>query len=295
MKIFITGGSGLLGQYLNLELSGKHQILTQYNNDKGNCKLFNNIKLDLTDFNSLKKVFEDFKPNVVIHTAAFSTPVQISISNSKKVYSLNVMSTQRISELCERNSSKMIYTSTDLVYAGYRGSMLKEDSKLIPVSLYAETKLMGEVKIQETFDDYIILRTALLYGFGLNHSKCHFHQMYLDLKHDKKVKLFTDQFRSPMSLKDAAQMINQLLDKDIKSEIINFGGLERVSRYKLGERLCDVAGFNKNLLIKITMDDIPNLPKVEDVSMSSDKLKLFGIQSNPINESIKNSLELLKQ
>jgi dTDP-4-dehydrorhamnose reductase len=33
----------------------------------------------------------------------------------------------------------LIYTSTDVVYAGYRGSMLKEDAKLIPISLYAET------------------------------------------------------------------------------------------------------------------------------------------------------------
>ncbi|MCJ7553159.1 MAG: SDR family oxidoreductase [Ignavibacteriaceae bacterium] len=295
MKIFITGGSGLLGQYLNSELSAKHQVLTQHNKHQGNCKLYNNIKLDLTDFNSLKKVFEDFKPDIVIHTAAFSTPAQISISNSKKVYSLNVISTQRIAELCEKNNSKMIYTSTDLVYAGYRGSMLKEDSKLIPVSLYAETKLMGEVKIQETFDDYIILRTALLYGFGLNHSKCHFHQMYMDLKQDKEVKLFADQFRSPISLIDSARLINKLLDENIKSEIINFGGLERVSRYELGERLCDVAEFDKNLLIKITMNDVPDLPKVEDVSMNCDKLKSFGIQSSPISESIKNSLEFLKQ
>ncbi|MCK7523235.1 MAG: sugar nucleotide-binding protein [Ignavibacteriales bacterium] len=53
-----------------------------------------------------------------------------------------------MAELCEKFNSKLIYTSTDLVYAGYRGSMLKEDAKLIPVSLYAETKLMGEIKIQ---------------------------------------------------------------------------------------------------------------------------------------------------
>lgn len=71
----------------------------------------------------------------------------------------------------------MIYISTDLVYAGYRGSFLKEDAKLIPASLYAETKLVGEMKVKESTDNYLILRTALLYGFGLNHSKCHFQNM----------------------------------------------------------------------------------------------------------------------
>ena len=121
-------------------------------------------------------------------------------------------------------NAKLIYTSTDLVYAGYRGSMLKEDAKLIPVSLYAETKLMGEIKIQETFDNYLILRTALLFGFGLNHSKNHFHQMFMDLKQGKQVKFFTDQYRTPISLNESARIINELVSNDIKSEIINFGG-----------------------------------------------------------------------
>lgn len=97
--------------------------------------------------------------------------------------------TENIAQLCDKFRSKLIYTSTDLVYAGYRGSMLKEDAKLNPVSLYAETKLMGEIKIQETFDNYLILRTALLFGLGLNHSKNHFHQMFMDLKQGKRVKL----------------------------------------------------------------------------------------------------------
>jgi dTDP-4-dehydrorhamnose reductase len=61
------------------------------------------------------------------------------------------------------------------------------------------------------------------------------------------------------------------LIKIYAEEIINFGGNERVSRYEFGESLCDAAGFDKNLLVKITMDDVPDMPKVEDVSMSNEK------------------------
>jgi dTDP-4-dehydrorhamnose reductase len=170
--------------------------------------------------------------------------------------------------------------------------MLKEDAKLNPVSLYAETKLMGEIKIQRTFDNYIILRTALLFGFGINHSKNHFLQMYRDLKQNKPVKLFTDQHRTPLSLIEAARIINEFVDDNIKSEIINFGGLERVSRYELGERLCELAGLDKNLLTKIKMDDVPDLQKVEDVSMSTDKLQSFGIKQQNLDKMI---LEILEQ
>lgn len=290
MKIFITGGSGFLGQYLNIELSKHHTVMTQYNTKSGNCIEFESVQLDLTDLNKVRTILYDYKPDVVIHTAAKTSTISKSGINPGIIYKLNVDCTEFLAQICERINAKMIYTSTDLVYAGYRGLMLKEDAKLIPVSLYAETKLMGEVKIQNTFDNYIILRTALLYGFGLNHSNCHFHKMYDDLKKGKEVKLFVDQFRTPLSVIETARMINELVTKNIKTEIINFGGLERVSRYELGGVLCDAAGFDKNLLVKIKLDDMPDLPKVEDVSMGTDKLQSFGIAPKGIESSITNLL-----
>jgi dTDP-4-dehydrorhamnose reductase len=265
-------------------------VLTTYNNHTGNCVNINSVKIDLRDYKKLVEIFISFKPEVVIHTAAiFNQSIFQSIS-AKEIYNTNVELTMKIAELCEIYKSKLIYTSTDLVYAGYRGSMRSEDSKLIPMSLYAETKLMGEVKIQETFNNYIILRTALLYGFGLNHSTCHFHKMYNDLKNGRPVKLFIDQFRTPLSLLGALKLISKLIDKNIKGEIINFGGCERLSRYELGQRSCEIANFDKNLLLRIKMDDIPELPKVADVSMNTDKLQSFGIKHKSIDKSIAETL-----
>ncbi|MFZ1520480.1 MAG: SDR family oxidoreductase [Ignavibacteriaceae bacterium] len=290
MKILITGGSGLLGQYLNIELSQQHQILTLYNSSFGNCKDFNSIKVDITNQSQLQNVFYDYKPDVVIHTAAISNPILPDNISPKDVYKINVDSTKNIAELCFKHKAKLVYTSTDLVYADYRDSMLKEDAKLIPASLYAETKLMGEVKIQNTFDNYLILRTALLFGFGLTHSKNHFQKMFNDLKQNIPVKLFVDQFRTPLSLKEAARTINEIISKEIKSEIINFGGPERVSRFELGEKVCEVTGIDKNLLTKIKMDDVPEVAKVEDVSMNTDKLRSYGIKQKSLDEMILESL-----
>lgn len=294
LKIFITGGSGLLGQYLNLELSKSFNILTSYNHNIGNCKNFNSIKIDVSEFDLLENIFREFKPDVVVHTAAISSPQLVANHNPTDVFRINVLSTERIAQLCEKFKSRLIYTSTDLVYAGDRGKMLKEDAKLIPISLYAETKLMGEIKIQQTFENYIILRTALLYGFGLNRTKSHFQQLYYDLRAGKKVKLFTDQFRTPLELQDAAQIISRLCEHEIKNEIINFGGKERVSRFELGQYLCNVAGFDEMLLTPIKMEDIENFPAVEDVSMDISKLNSFGIFPKAIHESIRLSLQNIK-
>lgn len=287
MKIFITGGSGLIGQYLNRELAGNHQILTQYNLNPGNCSQFNSIKLDIRDHNKLEEAVSGFKPDIIIHAAAISSPEKADSLPADLVYDINVNSTQSLAEICSRINAGLFYFSTDLVYAGYRGSNLKEDAKLIPVSLYAETKLMGEVKIKETFDNYLILRESLIIGFGLNHSLNNFHRMYQNLKSGKPVKLFTDQFRSPLSLKESAAMINRLIEKNIKCEIVNFAGPERVSRYELGEILCEETGIDKNLLIKTTMEEEGILYKVADVSLNTDKLRSFGIEPKNLRQSIR--------
>jgi dTDP-4-dehydrorhamnose reductase len=285
-NILITGGSGLLGQYLNPAISANFKIHTIYRNNPGNCKSFPSSRVDILNENEISKLFKEVNPDVVIHCAAITNPIQKENQSAKEFYDTNVIATKNIAMLCEKHDAKLIYISTDLVYAGYRGSFLKEDAKLIPVSLYAETKLVGEAKVKESTDNYLILRTALLYGFGLNHSRCHFHFMYEELKKNKPVKLFADQYRTPVSLADASKIIAQLAGMDLKAETINLGGTERVSRYELGDMLCSVAKLDKNLLQKIMMDDIPGYPKVEDVSMNAEKLQSLGIKPKTIKENI---------
>lgn len=286
-KVLITGGSGLLGQYLNLIISREFNLHTTYKNNPGNCKYFSHTALDVVNETELQKLFENVKPDIVIHLAAITNPVPKANQSAKEYFDTNVTATKNIAQLCSHYKSRIIYISTDLVYAGYRGSFLKEDAKLIPATLYAETKLVGETKVKESTDNYLILRTALLFGFGLHHSRCHFQTMYDDLKTGKPTKLFTDQYRTPISLKDAAKIITQLTAMDLNGEIINVGGLERVSRYKLGEMLCSVTGYDKNLLQKITMDDISNFPKVEDVSLNTEKLQSLGLKPGTIEENIR--------
>lgn len=285
-KILITGGSGLLGQYINIEAAKFFELLTMFNSNVGNCDKFNNVNANIKNFDSVKELFTSFKPDIVIHTAAITNPVPRPGQSSKEIYATNVNATKNIAKLCRQFNAKLIYTSTDLVYAGYRGSMLTEDAKLIPASLYAETKLVAEMKIKETLENYLILRTALLYGFGLSHSRSHFHKMNDELKNNRPVKLFTDQYRTPIELSEASKIIIQLARMDLMNETINVGGVERVSRFELGEILCSAAGYNKSLLQKITIDELPKVPKVEDVSLNTGKLQSFGIKQETIKENI---------
>lgn len=293
MKILITGGSGLLGQYLNAELSKSENIFTLYNSNTGNCRMFTSERADLTDQLNLRKIFLSFKPDIVIHTAAISRPEECDKLPADHVSAINVKSTLFIAELCDSYDAKLIFTSTDLVYDGDSGEMLREDSLLNPVSLYAQTKLQSEIGIKNIFDNYIILRTSLLYGLGMNHSSNNFHLMLQNFRNKKPVKLFYDQFRTPLALDNAALLIRDLIKLDLKDVVLNFGGRERVSRVELGEILCELGNFDNSLIERISMSDIPGIHKVADVSMNTDKLQSAGLLQKSIEESVQKILGIV--
>jgi dTDP-4-dehydrorhamnose reductase len=286
MRIFITGGSGLLGQYLNLIFSKEYELLTQYNTRLGNCSQFNSIQADITDYKKIESLLIAFKPDIIMHTAAISSIQNACKLPPKFVYEVNVNATGKLAELSSFLGAKLFYSSTDLVYAGYRESMIKEDGKLIPASFYAETKLMGEEKIKKFSHNYVILRTGLLYGFGIYGSTSHFNLIYNNLANRLPVNLFYDQFRTPLSLWESARIISELFKLKIKNEVINFGGKERVSRMELGEQLCKIAGFDSSMIHPTSMYDVDDIPDTADVSMNTDKLQSFGIKLKSIEESL---------
>jgi dTDP-4-dehydrorhamnose reductase len=279
MRVLITGGSGLLGQYLNERVSRNHEILSLYLENEGNCRHYNSVRSDIRDWGRMSLLFNNFRPDAVIHTACFSRPEICAGLSRDEVYRLNVDATEMIAQLSNDFHSRMIYTSTDLVYDGESDGMLREDADLNPLSLYAESKLMGEISIQNYSNNYIILRTALLIGFGRTHTRN-------KLKDGNEVNLFKDQFRTPLSLFEAAEFIENLLSMNAKNEIINFGGAERVSRLDIGKALCDVCGFDKKLVKEISCRDVEGVPQVPDVSMNTEKLRALGLEQKSLHENV---------
>jgi dTDP-4-dehydrorhamnose reductase len=291
MKVCITGGSGLFGQYLNMILSAEHELLTLYYSKPGNCIKYNSALVDITDYNKISGLLSEFKPDVILHTAAISSVKRVQEMHPKYVFAVNVNASQKLAEISTLLNCQLVYTSTDLVYAGYRGSMIKEDGKLMPASFYAETKIMGEEKIKSAAENYLILRTGLLYGYGLNGATNHFNYIFNELKNRRPVKLFYDQYRTPLSIWNAARIVSNLLKLNIKNEIINFGGKERISRLKLGELFCEEADLDCSLIERISMYDLPDIPDAADVSMNTEKLQSYGIQLMNTQDSIREIIE----
>jgi dTDP-4-dehydrorhamnose reductase len=294
LKVLITGGSGFLGQYINVTLNKDFDILTTFHTNPGNCTEFRSAIIDLRNSNALSSIFKNFKPQIVVHTAAYSTPDICNKIDKNEVINFNVNLVKVLSNLCNDYKSRLIFTSTDLVYKTDT-SLIKEDGQLNPKSLYAESKVLAEEAIENNSNDYLILRTSLLYGIGLNNKRTHFQNMLEMLENNKKVNLFFNQYRTPLEAKDGARIISELIKKNVSNQIINFGGPERISRYAMGELVCEIFEFDNKNLVKTDGKELMKDIFVEDVSMNTAKLQSYGIQQKGIKEVLIEISEEIKK
>ena len=70
MKILLTGGSGLFGQAFIDLVKKTYELYATYNQNPLNFE--NALQLDITDVEQVKKVIEKIKPDVIVHSAAFT-------------------------------------------------------------------------------------------------------------------------------------------------------------------------------------------------------------------------------
>ncbi len=299
IKILVTGCFGLYGYEICNTLKNEYEVVGLYNVSHLNSN-FRSIKVDITDSDLLSKIIFEEHPDFIIHAASISNPQRADSIASKIVYKTNVTATENLASYANKINARLIYISTDLVYAGYRGSFLSETSKLIPVSLYAETKLMAEEKIKEISNNYTILRNSLMFGLYKYENNNFFNQIYHNILNGKRIKLFNDQYRTPLSFTEASYMLKELIktiidnNNILHNEIANFGGRERVSRTDLGYLLSDFMKLDNSLIDSISINEMSNIPIVADVSMNTEKIGNLGIKAKSINEMLKLEIEKLK-
>ena len=145
--IVFTGGSGRFGLILK-KIKFKQKVFFPTKKE-----------LNITNIKSIEKYLNKTKPNILVHMAALSRPMNIHNKNIIKSINLNIIGTANITNACVRKNIKLIYFSTLYVYPGTNGSY-KENDTLLPVNNYAWSKLGGECAVQ-MYNNSLILRICM--------------------------------------------------------------------------------------------------------------------------------------
>ncbi|MDP3980034.1 MAG: SDR family oxidoreductase [Chlamydiota bacterium] len=287
-KIFITGISGLLGSALGTSLSNFFNIAGNARNGTFNLNKIEIYTVSIEDHAGLKRVLSSYQPDVIIHAAAM-TSVQDCDQHQHEAYRINVEASHTIADWCQKTQTRMIFTSTDLVFDGKKGHYTEKDSPC-PLSRYGQTKLEAEKMVQSVLPQAVILRLSLLYGLSQTKHLCFFQQMINQVRTGKPVHLFSDQYRTPLWIEEACRIIKEIIEKDDLSGLYHLGGSERISRYDMAFRSAPFFQLDTSYLIPTSIDTMGSkTPIARDCSLISSRLeKDLSLQDRPsFNASIK--------
>lgn len=184
MKILVTGANGQLGRALQKVLI----------NEEIELLLTDTKEMDITDANSVKKVFNKFEPEIVINCAAF-TNVDKCETEEELAFKINAEGPRNLVKMCLEYDACLVHISTDYVFDGEKSEPYDEEDIPNPQSVYGKSKLLAEQIILENMSKYFIIRTAWMFGDGENFVR----KVVQNAKNKNEVTVVDDQFGSPTS------------------------------------------------------------------------------------------------
>ena len=257
MKVFVTGVNGQLGHDVMNELNKRgyeglgSDIAEKYSGvaDGSAVTTMPYVSLDITDEEKVKKVIEEYKPDAIVHCAAW-TAVDMAEDDDKveKVRAINADGTKYIAEACKEIDSKMVYISTDYVFNGQGERPWQPDDKNYePLNVYGQTKLEGELNVSGILDKYFIVRIDWVFGLnGKNFIKT---MVNVGKSHDE-VRVVNDQIGTPTYTLDLSVLLVDMIETDKYGyyHATNDDNGEYISWYDFTKEIYRQAGMNTKVI-----------------------------------------------
>ena len=282
MKLFVLGGSGLIGIELIKKASISHQVFATYNNRNFTLPKISTLKFCFP--NDLKKIEKNLlteQPDVVINLIGVSE-LNYCENNKEKTYKLNTFFTKEISNICNKIHAKFIHISTDYVFDGTKGNY-RENDKTNPINYYGYSKQISEVETLR-FSNNIVIRTASVYDLKFKSNFLSF--VFKKLTKGEEIKAFDDILTTPIFVDELVESILRIMTSN-KSGIFHISGDECVSRFDFAKIIAKKLGFSEELVIPSSVNSIEQIPRPKNTCLNNNKIKeIFGIKFSTLDENL---------
>ncbi len=199
MKFLVTGVGGQLGYDVMKELKKRNYFAVGVDS----------AEMDVTSITAVEDTFNNIKPNVVIHCAAW-TAVDAAESNIDECFLVNATGTENVVNACKKAGAKLIYISTDYVFDGNGTVPWKTDDAVNPLNVYGASKYAGEQAVL-SYEKSFVVRTAWVFGKnGRN-----FVKTVLKLaRSNNELNFVNDQIGTPTYTADLARLLVDMAETD---------------------------------------------------------------------------------
>ncbi len=303
MRIVITGAGGQLGREWIDNLAGRASGISGSEETADSLKDsprievvgFTSGELDITSRDAVEKRLEEVLPSIVVNCAAW-TDVDGAEDHPEKALKVNRDGVQNLAGWCKNNNALMVHYSTDYIFSGSRKDLVRypdgypEEAPADPINRYGESKRAGEVVLQESGAEHLLLRVSWLCGkYGSNFIKT---MLRLAGERDR-IDVVNDQVGSPSWADDVVNKSMALIASRNRGTFhLTSAGL--ISWYDLASELFRRAGLNIEAQ-PVTSDRFPAKAKRPAFSkLSTDKMsRKLGLAPEPWKKGLQRLLDQL--
>src|SRR5450759_2610804 len=280
MKILLLGHKGMLGTDLLTQMRLHHEIVGM---DKE--------EIDITSADECAKAIGKTAPQIVINAAGY-TNVDGCETAKEECFAVNAEALKNIAVACHRKNIRIIHFSTDYVFNGTGSAPYKEDDNCDPINTYGASKLAGERYLQTLAQNYIIIRTAWLYGVN---GKNFVRTILEKAKTTPRLTVVDDQLGSPTHTKDLAAAGDLLIEKNAHG-IFHVTNRGSCSWYQFAVKILQEAGIDDVEVSPIKSDQLVRPAKRPAYSvMSMQKfIQITGKATQPWQLGLQDYLESMK-
>ncbi len=263
----VTGASGQLGSHVVRQLvsaGNDAAVLALAGTRDIGTDGVSVARLDLGDFAALRAAVETYCPTHVLHLAAM-TAVSDCHAQPERAALLNHGATAALADAAAQVPARFVLCSTDMVFDG-TAAPYDESATPRPLSVYGRTKRAAEEAVAGR-PGMVVARVPLMYGRPLSDRPTTFVQQLAAARAGTPLRLFTDEYRTPVALPDAADALLALARSDFEG-VIHITGPERLSRYELVARAVALLRITTAQLVPISRLDVPAAePRPADLSL----------------------------
>jgi len=129
----------------------------------GDVEEVDRARLDLTDFNAVRRAVRDAAPEVIVNAAAY-TQVEKAESERVLAFRINGEAPEVLAAEAARSKALLVHFSTDYVFDGSETRPYREDDVTDPGTAYGASKLAGDIAILGSDASAYIFRVAWVYS-----------------------------------------------------------------------------------------------------------------------------------
>jgi len=240
-RIFITGGSGLLGREIEEVFRRRFELRVT---DYGEC--------DVTRPPEIRRELETFRPDAVIHCASY-TAVDRAESEPEAAYAVNAEGTRNVARACRERGTLVVTFGTDYVFDGAKTTPYREEDPVRPLSVYGKSKLAAEEALRSEGMGHLLVRTQWLYGAG---GKNFVLTILGKARKGETLRVASDQTGCPTSTKDLAHAVLMLLDAGARGTV-HFSNEGEATWFDLARHVLEKTGLAGVSLLPAATRELP--------------------------------------